>query len=103
MSQEGHSNPNLDQHPGENFLRNVVQDQYNPGSSEVADIKPEIGFGLPTNILDSQDEIRKMAELGLPTQFQQLGTSSSHFFINSVTTNMYTIFFSTKFYLFTSL
>ena len=93
MWQEGYSNPNLDQHPGENFLRNVVQDQYNPGSSEVADIKPEIGFGLPTNILDSQDEIRKMAELGLPTQFQQLGTSSSHVFMNSVTTNMYTIFF----------
>lgn len=62
-----------DQHPGENFFRNAVQDQYNP-SSKVADIKPEFGFGLPTTtILDSQDEIRKMAELGLPTQFQQLG------------------------------
>ena len=88
---DGYSNPNLDQHPGENFLRNVVQDQYNPDSSEVADIKPEIGFGLPTNILDSQDEIRKMAELGLPTQFQQLGSSSSHVFTISVTTNI--IFF----------
>ena len=88
MWQEGYSNPNLDQHPGENFLRNVVQDQYNPGSSEVADIKPEIAFGLPTNILDSQDEIRKMAELGLPTQFQQLGTGSSHVFTISVTTNI---------------
>ena len=95
MWQEGYSNPNLDQHPGENFLRNVVQDQYNPGSSEVADIKPEIGFGLPTNILDSQDEIRKMAELGLPTQFQQLGTSSSHVFTNSVTATIH--FFFTKF------
>ena len=75
---DGCSNPNLDQHPGENFHRNGDQEQYNTGSSEVADIKPEIAFGLPSNILDSQDEIRKMAELGLPTQFQQLGTSSSH-------------------------
>ena len=59
------------QHPGESFLRSVTQDQYNQGTA----IKPEfkatpIAPGLYEN---SEDEIRKMAELGLPTHFQQQG------------------------------
>ena len=73
MSEEmSKSNPVKEQFPGEAFLQNIVyEDDTRPQR-----IKAESVAQAPTfnpMVIDNQEEIRAMAEMQLPTSFQQQG------------------------------